>query len=177
MFAMPTLANLPLTGKMQPSTLMSRMLGLLPAGHSPCFFLQAAFLKCLPADVRAHLVHDRTSDPLTLALGADEIFQSRVLVEEKSFSFMLSAQQPLLVLLFLPLLVPVLAVLLLLLPPLAAPPLLLLDSITDLMGISPRSVKLSAPGRKNNRPAEGCVLPSCRCFRFFSNLPPGPSLF
>ena len=57
-----------LTGDMQPSTLMSRMLGLLPAGHAPCFFLQAAFLKCLPAEVRAHLVHNRTSDPLTLVL-------------------------------------------------------------------------------------------------------------
>ena len=63
---------------MQPSTLMSRMLDLLPAGHRPRFFLQAAFLKPLPADVRAHLIHDRTPDPLTLALRADEIFQSRV---------------------------------------------------------------------------------------------------
>ena len=35
-------------------------------------------MKCLPADVRDHLVHDRTSDPLTLALQADEIFQRRV---------------------------------------------------------------------------------------------------
>ena len=33
------MANLPLTGHMQPSTLMSRMLGLLPDGHAPCFFL------------------------------------------------------------------------------------------------------------------------------------------
>ena len=31
---------------------------------------------CLPA--RAHLVHDSVSDPLTLALCADKIFQSRV---------------------------------------------------------------------------------------------------
>ena len=60
--------NIPLTDSMQPSTLMSRMLRLLPAGHNPCFFLQAAFLKCLPADVRAHLVHNRILDPLTLAL-------------------------------------------------------------------------------------------------------------
>ena len=70
------IANLPLTGNMQPSTLMSWMLGLLPAVYKPCFFLRAAFLKVLPADVRAHLVHDRTSDPLTFALPADMIFQS-----------------------------------------------------------------------------------------------------
>ena len=72
------IANLPLMGDMQPSALMSRMLGLLPDGHKPCFFLRAAFLKHLPADVRAHLVHDRTSDPLTLILRADKIFQSHV---------------------------------------------------------------------------------------------------
>ena len=72
------IANLPLTGNMQPSTLMSRMLRLLPAGHAPCFFLQAVFLKRRPADVRAHLVHNRTLDPLTLALHADKIFRSCV---------------------------------------------------------------------------------------------------
>ena len=32
------IANLPLTGDMHPSTLMSRMLCLLHAGHKPCFF-------------------------------------------------------------------------------------------------------------------------------------------
>ena len=42
--------------------------------QAPCFFLQAAFLKRLPADVRSHLVQNRTSsNPLTLALCADEI--------------------------------------------------------------------------------------------------------
>ena len=68
------IANIPLTGNMQPSTLISRMLGLLPAGHKSCFIFRAAFLKSLSADVRAHLVHNRTSDPLTLALRADKIF-------------------------------------------------------------------------------------------------------
>ena len=57
-----TIVNLPLNGDMQPSILMSRMLGFLSAGHEPYFFLQDTFLKCLPADVRAHLVHDRTLD-------------------------------------------------------------------------------------------------------------------
>ena len=67
------IANLRFTSDMQPSNLISRMLDLLPAIHKPCVFLQAAFLKPL---VRAHLVHDRTLDPLTLALHADEILQS-----------------------------------------------------------------------------------------------------
>ena len=72
------IANLPLTGGMQPFTLMSRMLGLLPDGHKPCFFLRVAFLKWLPADFRTHLFHYRTSNRLTLALCADKIFQSCV---------------------------------------------------------------------------------------------------
>ena len=33
------IANLTLTGNMQPSALMSRMLRLLPYGHAPCFLL------------------------------------------------------------------------------------------------------------------------------------------
>ena len=65
--------NLPITGDMQPLTLMSRMLRLFPAGQAPCFFLWGAFLKCLPADVRAHLVHDKTLITLTLALCADKL--------------------------------------------------------------------------------------------------------
>ena len=117
---------------MKPSTpLMSRMLWFLPARHASCFFLQTAFLKCLPADIRAHLVQDRTSDPLTLTLHADKIFQSRVsstsalnhvsstLVLGEEFPFMLSPHKPLLVLLVLLLLVLALVVLLMLLPPLA----------------------------------------------------------
>ena len=76
-FACPeAIAYLPLTGNMQPSNLMSRMLGLLSASHEPCFFLRTAFLKRLPANIRAHLVHNRTSDPLTLTLRADKVFQS-----------------------------------------------------------------------------------------------------
>ena len=45
------IANLPLTSNLQPSTLMSRMHGILPAGHEPCFFLWAVFLKRVPADL------------------------------------------------------------------------------------------------------------------------------
>ena len=44
----------------------------------PVSFSMEFFFKRLPADVQSHLVHDRTSDPLSLALCADEIHQSRV---------------------------------------------------------------------------------------------------
>ena len=66
------ISSLPFLGDMLPSALMSKMLSLLPAGQEACFFL--------PADVRSHLVHDNTSDPLTLSppLRADEIHQSCV---------------------------------------------------------------------------------------------------
>ena len=72
------ISGLPLSGDMKPSKLMSNMLALLPVGHKPCFFLRGAFLKRLPADVRAHLLRDDFSDPISLALKADEIYQSRV---------------------------------------------------------------------------------------------------
>ena len=54
------------------------MLALLPVGHEPCFFLKGAFLKRLPADIRAHLLRDDFSDPISFAFKADEIYQSRV---------------------------------------------------------------------------------------------------
>ena len=72
------ISNLPLSGNMKPSKLMSNMLALLPLGHKPCFFLRGAFLKRLPADVRAHLLRDDFSDPIALALKADKIYQSKV---------------------------------------------------------------------------------------------------
>ena len=58
------ISSLPLSGDMIPFALMSKMLALLPDNHQACFFLHGAFLKRLPPDVRAHLVHDRTTDPL-----------------------------------------------------------------------------------------------------------------
>ena len=72
------ISSLPLSGDMKPSKLMSRMLALLPLNHKPCFFLQGAFLKRLTANVRAHLIRDDFSDPISLAHKADEIYQSRV---------------------------------------------------------------------------------------------------
>ena len=70
------ITSLPLFGDTLPSALMSKMLFLLPFGHKASFFLHGAFLQRLPPDVQSHLVHDRTSDPLSLALCADEIYQS-----------------------------------------------------------------------------------------------------
>ena len=45
------ISNLPLSGDMKPSKLMSNMLALFPVGHEPCFFLKGAFLKRLPANI------------------------------------------------------------------------------------------------------------------------------
>ena len=70
--------SLPFSGDMLPSAQMSKMLSLLPPGQGACFFLRGTFLKHLPADVQSHLVHDSSSDPLTLALRADKIHQSLV---------------------------------------------------------------------------------------------------
>ena len=36
------ISNLPSSGDMKPSKLMSNMLALLPAGHEPCFFSQGS---------------------------------------------------------------------------------------------------------------------------------------
>ena len=80
------ISSLPLSGDMKPSKLMSNMLALLPVGHKPCFFLRGAFLKRLPADVRAHLLRDDFSDPISLALKADEIYQSRIASASTVFS-------------------------------------------------------------------------------------------
>ena len=57
---------------------MSKVLTLPPSDHKTCFFLSGSFLKHLPADVRAYLVHDKTTDPLSLALKADMSYQSEV---------------------------------------------------------------------------------------------------
>ena len=72
------ISNLLLSGDMKPSKLMSNMLALLPPSHKPCFFLKGAFLKRLPADIHAHLLRDDFSNPISFALKADELYQSRV---------------------------------------------------------------------------------------------------
>ena len=46
--------------------------------HKHCFSLLGAFLKCLPAVIRAHLLRDDFSNSISLALKADKIYLSRV---------------------------------------------------------------------------------------------------
>ena len=72
------LVSLPLTGDQKPSHLMNRMLALLPDDHKPDFILHGLFLGHLPVEVCSHLLQEKISDPRSLALKADELFQSRV---------------------------------------------------------------------------------------------------
>ena len=72
------LVSLPLSGDQKPSHLMNRMLALLPDDYKPDFILRGLFLRCLPIDVRSHLLREKVSDPRALALKADELYQSRV---------------------------------------------------------------------------------------------------
>ena len=71
-----SIMSLPLSGDMLPSALLSRMRALLPSEHQECLFLRYAFLRQLPADVRSHLVHDKTADIAVLSQRADEIYRS-----------------------------------------------------------------------------------------------------
>ena len=70
--------SLPMSGDMLPSALMSKMLGLLPEDHKPCWFFRSSFLHRLPADIRCHLVDDPTEDCLKLAMRADRLIKSRL---------------------------------------------------------------------------------------------------
>ena len=74
--SLEAISNLPLSGDMLPSALMSKMLTLFPADHQAYFFLRGPFLQCLPSDVRAHLVHNRFLDRLSLVLRTDKISES-----------------------------------------------------------------------------------------------------
>ena len=57
---------------------MNRMLALLPDDYKPDFILRGLFLRRLPIEVRSHLLQEKISDPCSLALNAEELFQSRV---------------------------------------------------------------------------------------------------
>ena len=65
-------------GTKESSHLMNRMLALLPDDYKPDFILRGLFLQCLPIDVWSHLLRKQVSDPHTLALKADKLYQSRV---------------------------------------------------------------------------------------------------
>ena len=57
---------------------MNRMLALLPDDYKPDFILHGLFLRRLPVEVCSHLLQEKISDPRSMALKADELFQSRV---------------------------------------------------------------------------------------------------
>lgn len=69
-----SLLELPELGDTSASELMDKMLGLL-GDHPPCFLFKHLFLRCLPEDVRATLVHSKIEDMRALALAADELIQ------------------------------------------------------------------------------------------------------
>ena len=72
------LIGLPMSGDMLPSTLMSKMLSLLPLDTKPCWIFRSVFLHRLPANIRIHLVDDSTEDCLKLALRADRLVKSHL---------------------------------------------------------------------------------------------------
>ena len=57
---------------------MNRMLALLPDDYKPNFILHGLYLRCLPIQVRSHLLQEKISNPRALALKADKLFQSRI---------------------------------------------------------------------------------------------------
>ena len=167
---------------------MSKMLSLLPAGHESCFLLRGAFLKRLPTDVRSHLVHDNTSDPLTLSLRADEIHQSPIssasainhvnftsddysvlAVRTPNVSCGRSQRSPT--------------------PgprtrsPSANPSASRRSDSPDLRWYHRitvtrlRSEELLVPGWETSWPAGGCVLPTCQFYKIISSLPPKQAVF
>ena len=173
--------NLPMSGDMLPTTLMSKMLALLPEDHKPCWFLRSAFLHRLPADIRCHLVDEVTEDPLKLALRADRLFKSRLVApsivntisdhpetiyavcqparsvnsHHSSTPVPASAgqQHP----------DPCPAVL---------SPQIVYAGIIAIMQSWLRNVKPHAPGRKTSCPAGRHTFSSCRFLQFFPDLPP-----
>ena len=71
-----SIMSLPMSGDMFPSALLARMRALFPIEHQECLFLRYAFLWQLPADVRSHLVHDKSEDITVLSQRANEIHRS-----------------------------------------------------------------------------------------------------
>ena len=71
------LVSLPLSGDQKPSHLINRMLALLSDNYKQDFIFRRLFLRCLPIDVRLHLLCKKVSDRRALAFKADELYQSR----------------------------------------------------------------------------------------------------
>ena len=86
--------SLPMSGDMLPSTLMSKMLGLLPEDHKPCWFFRSSFLHRLPADIRCHLVDDPIEDCLQLAMRADRLIKSRLVSPPSTINALSDTPEP-----------------------------------------------------------------------------------
>ena len=72
------LVSLTLSGDQKPWHLMNRMLALLPDDYKPDFILRGLFLWRLPINVHSHLLREKVSDPCSLALKANKLYQSRI---------------------------------------------------------------------------------------------------
>lgn len=70
------LLDMPDLGDDAPSVLMDKMLTLL-GSHEPCFLFRQLFLRRMPEDIRATLVHSKIQDARALAEAADQLWQAR----------------------------------------------------------------------------------------------------
>ena len=67
--------DMPALGDDKPSVLMDKMLSLLD--KPPCAFVRCLFLRRLPEDIRAVLVHSKQTDCQELAKAADQLWEAR----------------------------------------------------------------------------------------------------
>lgn len=72
-----TLFNTPDLGDMKPSTLLTNMTALLPAGEKPGFLFHYLYMKKLPEDMRVLLAEFKAEDIKLLAAKADVIAEQR----------------------------------------------------------------------------------------------------
>ncbi|KAG1676590.1 STE20-related kinase adapter protein alpha [Nymphon striatum] len=78
----------PMLGDERPSQLMDKLLGFLPSEEKPNFLFIHAFLRRLPAEVRAPLMNDDWTDVRALAARADRIWVSHVSALQPAFSIL-----------------------------------------------------------------------------------------
>jgi len=63
-------------GDEKPSAVMNRMLAMLN-NRNPCIFVRCLFLRCLPEDIRATLVHSKEEDCRALSRAADQLWEAK----------------------------------------------------------------------------------------------------
>ena len=81
-----TLINMPLSGDITQSILMSLMLNLYPKGVKPDFVFSGLFLCQMPSNVLAHQLGLEINDTNALAKKSDSLFQSHQYSAINSFS-------------------------------------------------------------------------------------------